>query len=119
MGVHEFDVIRWLTGQAVTSVVAVQTPALDPAARPDVDNAQALLGLSGGATAAVSLGRHYPGGDLVTIEVFGSAGHERSTVLHPDDGDEPMLDALASTSTGSWPTRPSARCSLATSPSSG
>ena len=60
MGVHEFDVIRWLTGQSVTSVVAVQTPALDPSARPDADNAQALLGLSGGATAAVSLGRHYP-----------------------------------------------------------
>ena len=95
MGVHEFDVIRWLTDQSVTSVVAVQTPALDPSARPDADNAQALLGLSGGATAAVSLGRHYPGGDLVTIEVFGSAGHERSTVLDPDDGDEPMLEALA------------------------
>ena len=95
MGVHEFDVIRWLTDQSVTSVVAVQTPALDPSARPDADNAQALLGLSGGATAAVSLGRHYPSGDLVTIEVFGSAGHERSTVLDTDDGDEPMLDALA------------------------
>ena len=27
MGVHEFDVIRWLTDQSVTSVVAVQTPA--------------------------------------------------------------------------------------------
>jgi myo-inositol 2-dehydrogenase / D-chiro-inositol 1-dehydrogenase len=95
MGVHEFDVIRWLTGRSVTSVVAVQTPALDPSARPDVDNAQALLGLSDGATAAVSLGRHYPGGDLVTLEVFGSAGHERWTVLDPDDGDVPMLDALA------------------------
>jgi myo-inositol 2-dehydrogenase / D-chiro-inositol 1-dehydrogenase len=95
MGVHEFDVIRWLTGRSVTSVVAVQTPALDPSARPDVDNAQALLGLSDGATAAVSLGRHHPGGDLVTVEVFGSAGHERWTVLDPDDGDAPMLDALA------------------------
>ena len=95
MGVHEFDVIRWLTGQSVASVVAVQTPALDPRARPDADNAQALLSLSGGTTAAVSLGRHYPGGDLVTIEVFGSTGHERSTVLDPDHGDEPMLEALA------------------------
>jgi myo-inositol 2-dehydrogenase/D-chiro-inositol 1-dehydrogenase len=95
MGVHEFDVVRWLTGQSVASVVAVQTPALDAAARPDADNAQALLGLSGGTTAAVSLGRHYPGGDLVTIEVFGSIGHERSTVLDPDHGDEPMLEALA------------------------
>jgi myo-inositol 2-dehydrogenase/D-chiro-inositol 1-dehydrogenase len=95
MGVHEFDVIRWLTGQSVASVVAVQTPALDPRARPDADNAQALLSLSGGATAAVSLGRHYPGGDLVTIEVFGSSGHERSTVLDPRHGDEPILEALA------------------------
>jgi len=95
MGVHEFDVVRWLTGQSVASVAAAQTPALDAAARPDADNAQALLGLSGGTTAAVSLGRHYPGGDLVTIEVFGSIGHERSTVLDPDHGDEPMLDALA------------------------
>jgi len=95
MGVHEFDVIRWLTGQSVVSVGAAQTPALDPAARPDADNAQALLGLSGGATAAVSLGRHHPGGDLVTIEVFGSTGHERLTVLDPHDGDVPLLDALA------------------------
>jgi myo-inositol 2-dehydrogenase/D-chiro-inositol 1-dehydrogenase len=30
MGVHEFDVVRWLTGQSVASVAAVQTPALDP-----------------------------------------------------------------------------------------
>jgi myo-inositol 2-dehydrogenase / D-chiro-inositol 1-dehydrogenase len=95
MGVHEFDVIRWLTGQPVAAVVAVQTPALDAAAWPDADNAQALLRLADGATAAVSLGRHHPGGDLVTVEVFGSAGHERLTVLDPDDGDEPMVDALA------------------------
>lgn len=95
MGVHEFDVIRWLTGQSVASLVAVQTPALDPLARPDADNAQALLSLDGGATAAVSLGRHYPGGDLVTIEVFGSTGHGQSTVLDPRAGEEPMLDALA------------------------
>ena len=95
MGVHEFDVIRWLTGQPVAAVVAVQTPALDAAAWPDADNAQALLRLADGATAAVSLGRHHPGGDLVTVEVFGSAGHERLTVLDPDNGDEPMVDALA------------------------
>jgi myo-inositol 2-dehydrogenase/D-chiro-inositol 1-dehydrogenase len=43
----------------------------------------------------VSLGRHHPDGDMVTIEVFGSTGHERLTVLDPHDGDEPMLDALA------------------------
>jgi myo-inositol 2-dehydrogenase/D-chiro-inositol 1-dehydrogenase len=95
MGVHEFDVIRWLTGQEVTGVHAAGTPAVDPAARPDVDNAQVLLTLSAGATAAASLGRHYPGGDLVVLEVFGTRGHRRVTVLDPRDGEAPMLEALA------------------------
>ena len=31
----------------------------------------------------------------MTIEVFGSTGHERSTVLDPRHGDEPILEALA------------------------
>jgi myo-inositol 2-dehydrogenase/D-chiro-inositol 1-dehydrogenase len=95
MGVHEFDVVRWLTGQDVEVVAAAATPALDAAARPDVDNAQALLSLSSGATAAVSLGRHHPIGDLVTLEVYGSLGHERVTVLDPGEGDVAMARALA------------------------
>jgi myo-inositol 2-dehydrogenase / D-chiro-inositol 1-dehydrogenase len=95
MGVHEFDLVRWLTGQDVEVVAAAVTPALDVTARPDVDNAQALLSLSSGATAAVSLGRHHPLGDLVTVEVFGTLGHERLIVLDPGDGDVAMQRALA------------------------
>lgn len=95
MGVHEFDVVRWLTGDDVVALAAAVTPALDPAARPDADNAQALLSLGSGATAVVSLGRHHPDGDLVSLEVFGSRGHERITVLDPADGERPMLEALA------------------------
>jgi myo-inositol 2-dehydrogenase / D-chiro-inositol 1-dehydrogenase len=95
MGVHEFDLVRWLTGQEVEVVAAAVTPALDPEARPDADNAQVLLSLASGATAAVSLGRHHPPGDLVTVEVFGSRGHRTLTVLDPADGDNAMLAALA------------------------
>jgi myo-inositol 2-dehydrogenase / D-chiro-inositol 1-dehydrogenase len=95
MGVHEFDVIRWLTGRGATVVAARGTPALNPEARPDVDGAQVLLALDTGATATVSLGRHHPGGDLVTLEVYATRGHELITVLDPADGDRAMLEALA------------------------
>ncbi|MFI2710871.1 Gfo/Idh/MocA family protein [Micromonospora sp. NPDC018662] len=97
MGVHEFDQIRWLTGQDVVRVDARPAgPVTDPAVRGvDVDSAQALLGLSGGGTALVSLGRHFPGGDMAVVEVFGTRGHERLTVLDPADGDATMHAALA------------------------
>jgi myo-inositol 2-dehydrogenase/D-chiro-inositol 1-dehydrogenase len=94
MGVHEFDVVRWISGQDVVAVRSAVTPALDAGARPDADNGHALLTLASGATAAVSLGRHHPPGDLVTLEVFGSRGHEHLTVLDPADGEVAMLDAL-------------------------
>jgi myo-inositol 2-dehydrogenase/D-chiro-inositol 1-dehydrogenase len=94
MGVHEFDVVRWISGEDVVDVRAAVTPALDESARPDADNAQALLTLTSGATAVVSLGRHHPPGDVVTLEVFGSAGSEHVAVLDPAEGDRAMLDAL-------------------------
>lgn len=95
MGVHEFDQIRWLTGQEIIDVQAVAAGHVsDPAAKGDVDSAQALLTLSGASTGLVSLGRHYPAGDMATVEVFGTHGHERITVLDPDHGEAPMLQAL-------------------------
>ncbi|GGM47104.1 Gfo/Idh/MocA family oxidoreductase [Dactylosporangium sucinum] len=98
MGVHEFDELRWLTGQDITSVSAVAAgPVTDPevrAAGSDVDSAQALLTLSGGATALVSLGRHFPGGDFAGIEVYGTKGHVRLPFLDPAEGDAAMTAAL-------------------------
>lgn len=97
MGVHEFDQIRWLTGQDVTRVAAQPAGHVtDPAVRGrDVDSAQALLGLSGGGTALVSLGRHHPGGDMAAVEVFGTRDHVRLMFLDPADGDATMYAALA------------------------
>jgi myo-inositol 2-dehydrogenase / D-chiro-inositol 1-dehydrogenase len=94
MGVHEFDEIRWLTGREIEGVQAVAAPAVDPEARPDADVGQVLLRLTDSTTAVVSLGRHHPGGDLVSVEVFGTAAHERLVVLDPVDGEATMLDAL-------------------------
>lgn len=95
MGVHEFDELRWLTGQDISQVSAVAaTQVSDSMAGGDVDSAQALLGLSGGSTALVSLGRHHPGGDMASIEVFGSRGHERLQFLDPAEGETAMTTAL-------------------------
>jgi myo-inositol 2-dehydrogenase/D-chiro-inositol 1-dehydrogenase len=92
MGVHEFDQLRWLTGQDIEGVAAVSVPAPDGTA--DVDSAQVIVSLSGGATGFVSLGRYYPAGDAVWAEAFGTEGSERCDVIDPAEGERAQLDAL-------------------------
>jgi myo-inositol 2-dehydrogenase / D-chiro-inositol 1-dehydrogenase len=96
MGVHEFDQVRWLTGQEVAEVAtAATTPATTGDAVSDADGALATLLLSGGALCQVSLGRYFPSGDLVEVEVFGTRGHERVALIAPGDGGAPFMSALA------------------------
>ena len=93
MGVHEFDQLRWLTGQDIVGLSVVASgPAPDRIA--DVDGAQVVLTLSGGATGFVSLGRYFPAGDAVWAEVFGTRGHERCDVIDPAEGEVAQLEAL-------------------------
>jgi myo-inositol 2-dehydrogenase / D-chiro-inositol 1-dehydrogenase len=96
MGVHEFDQVRWLSGQDFGDLSAVPgPPATDPdEVAGDVDSAQALAQLSGGASAIVSLGRYFPGGDMARIEVFGTRDAVRCDFLDPKDGEQAQLDAL-------------------------
>jgi myo-inositol 2-dehydrogenase / D-chiro-inositol 1-dehydrogenase len=95
MGVHEINQMLWLVGEDVAEVTAKAGPATaDPEASSDVDSAQALVTLEDGSTAIVSLGRFYPGGDIVTAEVFGSKGHSRIDVVSPATGEAPQLEAL-------------------------
>ncbi len=94
MGVHEFDEIRWLTGRRSSPCKPSPRRRSTLAARPDADVGQVLLGLADSTTAVVSLGRRHPVGDLVSVEVFGTAAHERLVVLDPAGGEAPMLDAL-------------------------
>jgi myo-inositol 2-dehydrogenase / D-chiro-inositol 1-dehydrogenase len=95
MGVHEFDQIRWMTGQEIVRLHAVAasvgTPSLPVG---QTESAQALCALSGGSTAVVSLGQSFPLGDVVRVEVFGSSDAEDCRVLWPPDADESFRDAL-------------------------
>ena len=94
MGVHEFDQARWLSGQDFTDFTALASSVVsDPDAGGDPDAAQVLASL-GSATAFISLGRHYAGGDMASVEVFGTRDHQRSVFLDPVDGEGAQLDAL-------------------------
>ena len=93
MGVHEFDQLRWLTGQDIGGL-SVVTSGSAPDGIADVDGAQVILTLSGGATGFVSLGRYYPVGDIVWAEAFGTRGSERCDVIDPAEGEVAQLAAL-------------------------
>ncbi len=92
MGVHEFDQVRWLTGQEFTRVSAVGSGGADPGGDPDC--AQLVAQLSSGSTAMVSLGRWHPAGDSCKVEVFGTKGTASSWFLTPADGEAVFLAAL-------------------------
>ena len=93
MGVHEFDQLRWLTGQDIGSL-AVVSSGRAPDGIADVDGAQVIAALSGGSCGFISLGRYYPAGDAVWAEVFGTGGSERCDVIDPAEGERAQLEAL-------------------------
>ena len=94
MGVHEFDQARWLSGADFTSFPAVASSVVtDPQSTGDPDSAQVLAGLGGG-TAFISLGRHYAGGDMASVEIFGTRDHALSVFLDPREGEAAQLEAL-------------------------
>ncbi len=75
-GIHEFDLIEWLTGRTVTRVLARPLPVVDEslAVVGDVDNLVVLLELDDGAVATVDLSRNARYADDVRTEVLGSNG---------------------------------------------
>ena len=95
MGVHEFDQARWLTDGDFTEMTAAASAVItDDESDGDPDSAQVLASTTSGATVFVSLGRHYAGGDMASVEVFGTTNHAQSLFLNPHDGERVQLEAL-------------------------
>jgi myo-inositol 2-dehydrogenase / D-chiro-inositol 1-dehydrogenase len=95
MAVHEFDQIRWLSGQEIEALHAVAARTLsDAPVAGDAESAQVLCALSGGATGLVSLGRRFPLGDVCKMEVFGTRDAEECRFLWPPSADQAFLEAL-------------------------
>ncbi len=90
MAVHEIDQARWLLGQEFGEVAAVGgAPGADP------DTAVATGRLSGGAVAAVTLGRRFPAGDSCWCELFATGGYERVGFMTGAGAQDAFLAALA------------------------
>ena len=88
MGVHEYDQIRWLTGQEFVRMHSARTGGDDP------DCAQIVAALDGGSTAVISLGRWHPAGDSCKVEVYGTKGTASSWFLQPVGGEAAFHRAL-------------------------
>lgn len=88
MGVHEFDQIRWLTGQEFVTMHSAITGGGDP------DCAQIVAELDGGSTATISLGRWHPAGDSVKVEVYGTRGTASLELIKPVGGEAAFHQAL-------------------------
>jgi myo-inositol 2-dehydrogenase / D-chiro-inositol 1-dehydrogenase len=72
--IHDFDAIRWLTGQEVDEVWAIGSVRGFPvfAKYGDVDTAVATLQLADGTPVAMTVARHDPLGYDIRTELFGS-----------------------------------------------
>ena len=87
MGVHEFDQIRWLTGQELTDVSAIAASVTSEEPVPgDPESVAAVAELSGGAVATVSLGRRLSVCEGCWVEIVGTKGHAREVFVWGDEG---------------------------------
>jgi myo-inositol 2-dehydrogenase/D-chiro-inositol 1-dehydrogenase len=95
MGVHEFDMVRWLTGQDIQlqAVVDSSVNSVEPV-EGDPESLLATGKLSGGGVAVVSLGRRFDHGDCCWVEVIGTAGSRRCEFMMGPDGDAVFRRAL-------------------------
>lgn len=75
LGVHDYDLARWLTGEEVAEVFVVganRTKWNYFASHEDVDTAVTVLRMQSGLPVTVSSSRHSPDGQDVRAEIFGS-----------------------------------------------
>jgi myo-inositol 2-dehydrogenase/D-chiro-inositol 1-dehydrogenase len=95
MGVHEFDMVRWLTGQniALQAVIDSDVNSVEPVAG-DPESVLATGKLSGGGVAAISLGRRFDRGDCCWVEVIGTLGSRRCEFMVGAGGDAVFKQAL-------------------------
>ncbi len=72
--IHDFDILRWVTGGEVEEIYALGTVrAFEQFARyGDVDTSAAVLQMADGVLVAMTGGRHDPRGYDIRMELFGS-----------------------------------------------
>jgi myo-inositol 2-dehydrogenase / D-chiro-inositol 1-dehydrogenase len=101
-GVHDFDIVRWVTGREIVEVFATGANRGEPffTEYGDVDTAAATLRLDDGTLALVSMTRYNGAGYDVRLEAMGSEG----TIAVGLDDHAPLRSAEPGVT---WPAGPS------------
>jgi myo-inositol 2-dehydrogenase/D-chiro-inositol 1-dehydrogenase len=95
MGVHEFDTIRWLTGQEIVEFVGLASDVnWAPPVEGDPETVNLVVLLSEGATAVVSLARRHVPGDLCRIDILGGEAAASLTYIDPANAEAMLIEAL-------------------------
>jgi myo-inositol 2-dehydrogenase / D-chiro-inositol 1-dehydrogenase len=85
-GVHDLDTVQWVTGQRVRSIVGYASSVTSVTPVPgDPESASLVAALDGGSTAVITLGRRQPEGERQTVEVIGTRGVRRITLVDRSD----------------------------------
>lgn len=103
--IHDFDALRWVTGQEVVEVYATGSVRGFPifAQHDDIDTGAAILTLADGTLGVLGQTRHDPRGYDVRMEVFGSTdavtvGLDQGTPIRSLEAGAPVLSGPAWTS---------------------
>lgn len=95
MGVHEFDTLRWLTGQDLLGLAGFPSPIHYAEPIPGAaDNVSLVARLSRGAGGVITLTRRHPPGDMCRVEVLAADAVEVVTYLEPPRSEEQLVEAL-------------------------
>lgn len=115
MGVHDLDMVRWLTGQEITDLRGFASEVTWGEPLPgDPETVNLVIRLSGGASAVVSLARRHPPGDLCRLDVLGGDHAVALSYLQPATADAVMREALRAQAEGLAATIVGDRCVGAT-----
>ncbi len=93
MGVHEVDMIRWLSGNEVMSINSNELMSHESEVV-DQDAGVFTMRLSSETLGLATLGRFYPDKDFVGVEVMGELHHEQIDIISGDGGDDVLMLAL-------------------------
>jgi myo-inositol 2-dehydrogenase/D-chiro-inositol 1-dehydrogenase len=95
MGVHEFEMLRWLTGQEIVAAAGYSSSTTSvPPVPGDPEAAEMVVLLSAGSLGNVSLGRRLPAGETLRVEVQGTQGAVRLDYVAPPRGGRVFTAAL-------------------------
>lgn len=85
-GVHDLDTVQWVTGQRVTAVSAHASMVTSTEPVPgDPESASLVATLDAGSLAVITLGRRHPDGEHQSVEVIGTRGARRVTLVEGSD----------------------------------